>query len=109
MGGCKGKYCNNRNSDRVMLMSGVHKDTDASGIREDGDFECIYFEGTATHPRRVPNKPGPNGYGYGNQDGTVAKECGILPYKGQTQEEALLKDKSAVFRLIPLTKSVQSS
>jgi len=106
--GCKGDYCEGRKSGtdgRFVMMSGVHQDTDASGIREDGDFECMYFgkSGMATHPSRVPRAATADGiFGFGNQDDTLENDCGILPYEGQTQEEALLQDKSAVFRLISL-------
>jgi len=106
--GCEGDFCENRiagTDEQFLMMSGVHQDTDVSGIREDNDFECIYMgkSGTATHPSRVPRVATAGGiFGFGNQDDTVANDCGILPYESQTQEEALLEDKSAVFRLISL-------
>merc|ERR1740117_1661210 len=99
--GCEGDFCETRASGtdgRFVMMSGVHQDTDASGIREDNDFECLFMgkSGTASHPSRVPRTGTASGiFGFGNQDNTIAEDCGILPYEDQTQEEALLQDKSA--------------
>merc|ERR1719424_2643243 len=87
-------------------MNGVNGDTDKDGDSDDDDFECMYFSrfGTATHPSLVPRSPdqGAGTWGYGNTDATVSRDCGIAVAEGQSQEEALLEDKSAVFKLIPL-------
>merc|ERR1719359_413586 len=70
---------------------------------------CLYFA-DETNPTRVPAGGSGiwGGAGYSGPPGeprsSADHECGIKPRPGESQEEALIRNKQAVFTLIPLKK-----
>jgi len=77
------------------------------------DAHCLYFpkvNGPATNPRRVPASGnvrkggiwGGSAYAGPPSDSNPDHECGIVPRKGESQEQALLRNKQAVFNFYNL-------
>jgi len=70
--------------------------------RNNKDYECLHFEDEGlnmyTHPTRIER--GGNNFQYSSP----TTLCGIVTEPGQTDEEALVKNKDAVFKLIPLIR-----
>merc|ERR1712227_649192 len=93
--GCKGVFCETRDSPLFIMRS--HAQT--PGSAEVADYECLHFKdydaSSFSHPERARKTPD----GMWGNKGT---ECGIMTMDGQTDEDALIENGSATFRLIPL-------
>jgi hypothetical protein len=68
--------------------------------RNGADYECLHFEDEGlnmyTHPTRIER----GGANFEYSSPTTL--CGIVTEDGMTDEEQLVKNKDAVFKLIPL-------
>jgi len=110
--GCEKKtgFCESRKYDnQFLLRSLVSHDSNYDGFVDAMDYECLFFPNElpeATHPRRVPASASMDGVWMGeglngDADADGDLECGISA-EGD-QEDALVANKQATYRLIPLT------
>jgi len=102
----KRKYDN-----KFMIRSLARGDINRDGEVTKLDYECLYFPqeggGMYSHPRRAPVAASADGIwlgmgGSSDVDGNGDVECGIYAEEDESQEDALINNKQAVFALISL-------
>jgi hypothetical protein len=93
--GCQGTYCESRESPLFLFRSHAA----SPGSQEDTDYECLHFKDRDASDYSHPQRARATQDGMWGNPGT---ECGISVFDGQSDEDALIENGSAVFRLIPL-------
>jgi hypothetical protein len=122
--GCTGLYCEKRVYEDLFtissLASGDKNRDGVSGVEDPNDYDCLYFPSGAklsqeSHPMRVPRTDQNDFTWMGTIDGSADTdvngkiECGIAvdpEVEGATQEEALVANRQAVWKLIKLEPEV---
>ena len=96
---------------KFMIRSLAGQDANLDNSITKLDYECLYFPqeggGMYSHPRRAPVAASADGIwlgmgGSSDVDGNGDVECGIYAEEDESQEDALINNKQAVFALISL-------